>query len=255
MDSQTFSNVSQLLTARLVLAVVAASLGALAAIAIKKITHLTLCLLISFAAGALLAVTLFDIFPEAWDLVGFLPAAAAFLSGYVLFYLITKFVFHICPACAATHTETTFRAVTLAMLVALSIHSFMDGLAIYGGALTARPGGFLILMAVAYHKFPEGLALSLVARQSGMNRPRSFLISFGMESVTTVAGGLAGLFFILPEAPWVGFVLAHVGGGFAYLVIHALFSGAIRNHPKWTLFAALVGGGSVLATGYAIGAF
>ena len=123
----------ELIGLRVVLASAAATLGAAIAVAFRKINHFGLCLLISFAAGALLAVALFDILPETLSLVGPLRGGIAFLSGYLLFFLITKFVFHICPACSATHTEMNFKAITAAMIVALSIHSFMDGLAIYSG--------------------------------------------------------------------------------------------------------------------------
>src|SRR3989338_3146423 len=123
----------QLILWRIVLAVVAATLGALLAVSFKKISHWWLCILISFAAGALLAVALLEIFPETISMLGWVPGLLSILSGYLLFFLITRFVFHICPACAATHTEVNFKAVTIAMVVALSVHSFMDGLAIYSG--------------------------------------------------------------------------------------------------------------------------
>ena len=110
----------QMVALRLVVAVVCASLGALAAVSFKKISHLGLCLLISFAAGALLGVTLFDILPETLEMTGAWTTLLSFASGYVLFLLLTRFVYHVCPACSATHTEVQFRALTAAMIVALS---------------------------------------------------------------------------------------------------------------------------------------
>ena len=133
------------------------------------------------------------------------------------------------------------------MVVALSVHSFMDGLAIYSGYVTgsAKIGG-LILLAVAYHKLPEGMALTLVARGSGLSRAKSFSISFFLEAVTTLAGGIAGLLFVIPTSiHWVGYILGHVGGGFVFLVVHALLSEVIKHHPRSTILAALVGGASI----------
>jgi len=248
--------VARLVMLRLVLAVSAAALGATAAVGFKKISHFWLCILISFAAGALLAVALFDILPESLKLVGWKAGLLSILSGYFLFFIITRFVFHICPACAATHTEINFKAITLAMVAALSVHSFMDGLAIYSGYLTATPIGILILVAVVYHKFPEGMALALVARGSGMDRRRSFLTSFVLESTTTLAGGIAGLIILTPSSSrWVGYVLGHIGGGFIFLVVHALLSEVIKHHPRSTVLAALLGAASIGITGYFVGAF
>ena len=235
-------SIQKIILLRLFLAVVAAGAGSCIAIAAKKISHLTLCVLISFAAGALLAVSIFDIIPEAYRSVGFVGAGISALSGYILFYVITKFIFHICPACAATHTEVNFTALTWAMVIALSIHSFMDGLAIYSGCAVSSRICVPILAAVVLHKMPEGLALTLVARTSGISRPKSFFLACGLEALTTLSGGMIGLLFLLPgNAKWIGFVLGHVAGGFIFLVIHALLSEAIKHHPKSTILAAVLG--------------
>ena len=228
-------------------AVTAATLGSLVATGLKKVSHLGLCLLISFAAGALLAVSLFDILPEAVEAVGLTKGLVGFGSGYLLFFLITKFVFHVCPACAATHTEVNFKAVTVAMVAALSVHSFMDGLAIAGGSSSGSAVGLLILMAVVYHKFPEGMALSLVAVGSGMSRARAFFLSCLIEGSTTIVGGIAGFFIpALGGSLWTGYALAHVGGGFVFLVLHALLSEVVKHHPRYTILAAVFGGLSIL---------
>lgn len=245
------ASVWQLLTMRLVLAVVMASAGAWIAVSFKEIGHKRLCILISFAAGALLAVVLFDILPETLQMVGWVGGGISFLSGYLLFWLITRFIFHVCPACAASHTEVNFKAITIEMVAALSVHSFMDGLAIYSAYLTTPAIGFLILMAVAYHKFPEGMALALVARGSGMSRIKSFFTAFSLEAVTTLAGGIAGLLMLVPgHVVWVGYVLGHVGGGFFFIVVHALLSEMFKHHPRSTVLAALAGGLSIVAVGF-----
>ncbi len=239
-------NASQMVGLRLLLAVAMASLGAALATRFKKISHFWLCVLISFAAGALLAVSLFEILPETVEQVGLWRALASFASGYFLFYVVNRFIFHVCPACAATHTETDFKAITIMMIAAMSIHSFMDGLAIYSSFAGGAKGGVLILLAVAYHKFPEGMALTLVARSQGLGRLQAFFIAIGLESVTTIAGGLTGLFFLLPAASsWMAYVLGHVGGGFVFLVFHALLGEALRHHPRSTIVATAAGALSI----------
>ena len=232
---------------RVGLAVAAASLGALVAVGAKKISHLGLCLLISFAAGALLAVSLFDILPESFEAIGVARGLISFGSGYLLFFLLTKFVFHICPACSATHTEVNFKAISVTMIAALSVHSFMDGLAIASGSSGGSSIGLLILLAVVYHKFPEGMALSLVGLGSGMGRSRAFLTSFLVESSTTVVGGLAGFFIpAFADSRYTGYILGHVGGGFVFLVLHALLSEVVKHHPRYTILAAIFGASSIL---------
>ena len=227
-----------------------ASIGALFAVSFKKIGHLTLCVLISFAAGALLAVSFLDILPEAFGMVGWFGGIVSALSGYLLFWLLTRYVFHVCPACSATHTEINFTGLTAAMVVALSVHSFMDGLAIYSGYMTGSHLGLIVLIAVAYHKLPEGMALALVARSAGMGRLKAFTLAAGLEAATTLAGGLVGMLFLLPESSRLtGYILAHTAGGFIFIVLHALLSEVIKHHPRWTILAAVVGALSIAAAG------
>lgn len=236
----------QFIASREAVAILMAAVGALVAVAFKRINHLWLCNLISFAAGALLAVVLFDILPETVEMVGRYPAAISFVSGYLLFFLITKFIFHICPACSATHTEVNFKALTLSMMVALSVHSFMDGLAIYGGYHAVSNIGLAVFLAVAYHKVPEGMALTLVARGSGMGRLNAIFFCILLEGSTMIAGTVAGYLTMTPESGvWIGWVLGHVGGGFLFLVIHALFSEVVKHHPRSTIISAIVGGTSI----------
>ncbi len=235
-------------------AVLGACLGALAAVSFKKIGHRTLCILISFAAGSLLAVSLFDIVPETFASLGAVQALFSILSGYALFWVVTRFVSHICPACAATHTEVDFKAVTITMIVALSIHSFMDGLAIYSSLSAASSVSVQLFAAVLFHKIPEGMALTLIARGSGYSRLKAFGITALLEGITTFAGGFAGFFWVPASTQWAAWVLGHVGGGFIFLVIHALLSEVFKHHPRSTVIAASAGAVSILLIGGLVGA-
>lgn len=251
------SSVSQLLLLRLVIAVSSAAVGAAVAVSVRRISHFWMCVLISFAAGALLSVVLFDLLPESTAMAGLVPGALAALSGYGLFLVLTRFVAHLCPACSATHQEAHVTDVTTTMVVAMTLHSFMDGLAICSGELSSHQTGLLVLAAVGYHKLPEGLALTLVLRNSSkMSRGRALALTLAFEAVTTLAGGLAGLFFLVPhEARWIGLTLGLTAGGFVFLVFHALLAEVVKHHPLWTVVAALSGAASIAAMGFAIGAF
>ena len=45
---------------------------------------------------------------------------------------------------------------------------------------------------------------------------------------------------------WTGYILGHVGGGFLFLVVHALLSEVVKHHPKHTILSALAGAGVIL---------
>ena len=68
-------------------------------------SHRRLCALISLGAGTLLGVTVFAIIPETLEMLRWWQFLLAFGSGYAVFFFISKFVFHVCPACAASHFD------------------------------------------------------------------------------------------------------------------------------------------------------
>ncbi len=132
------------------------------------------------------------------------------------------------------------------MVVALSVHSVMDGLAIFSGQHSGHGTALAILLAVAFHKFPEGIALTSVAMGSGMSRQKAFAICFLLEAATTMAGGMVGFLFpIQGHEEWVGYVMGFIAGGFVFLVLHALLSEVVKHHPRYTILAALSGGALV----------
>jgi zinc and cadmium transporter len=148
------------------------------------------------------------------------------LSGFLLFWAISRHVFHICPACAldafdAATTERLSRTLVL-LLIAVGLHSTMDGVAVavsdaFGGRATLGT-----LIAVSLHKLPEGLALALLLIGAGYSRGAALGWTLAVEA-TTELGGLLGIFWLraLP-LPWLGVVFGHVGGGFLYLAASTL---------------------------------
>ena len=74
--------------------------------AVLGTSHKRLCALISLGAGTLLGVTLFAILPETIADLRWWQLLVALASGYAVFALISKYIFHVCPACAASHLRS-----------------------------------------------------------------------------------------------------------------------------------------------------
>lgn len=226
---------------RVTLAFVLAVGGGLLSAALG-LSHKRLCALISLAAGTLLGVTLFAILPESWQATKWWELLLAIGSGYGVFFLISRYVHHVCPACAASHfdEEATHRFSEFAtvLIVALAIHSTSDGVALAAGheshSSTTHAQEALdwsLLLAICIHKIPEGLALGALLLGAGFKRIATVGWVAAVES-STVLGGLFGLFFLRDISPfWLGMILAHVGGGFLYLAAHAVL-GEMMKHGK-----------------------
>src|ERR1051326_4646833 len=162
-----------------------------------RLSHKPLCALISFAAGPLLAVTLFAILPESLGINRWWMVAIAAATGYALFFFISKYVHHVCPACAASHFDEDsarrFSQIATALIVALSIHSATDGIALGIGREihVATPANWSLFVALCVHKFPEGFALGSLL--IGAAFPRLLALSWvAAVEAATLLGGAVG---------------------------------------------------------------
>jgi len=213
-------------------------------------SHRRLCALISLGAGTLLGVTFFGILPETFAPLNWGVLIVALVSGYALFFIVTKYVFHVCPACAASHfdeaTTHRFSEIASAMTIALAIHCVMDGLAIAAGHQThadtqARIVNISIVLAICVHKIPEGLALGSLLSGAGFKPGAAIKRVIAVES-TTILGGLIGAVFLVNASEfWIAFALANAGGGFIYLAAHAILGEIVRHH-KMLVLANFIGG-------------
>jgi len=243
-----------MLTAPILLRILAAFAVAMAGGALSAWlarTHKQLCAFISLGAGTLLGVAVFGIAPECLDALRWWQFLLAAASGYVLFAIVTKYIFHICPACAASHFDetTTHRLAEFAaaMMLALAIHCTVDGLALAAGNEEATAVNLSITFAICVHKFPEGLALGALLLGGGYGRASMLRLVAAVESMT-VLGGLLG-WFVLRSASnfWLALALANAGGGFLYLAAHAVLGEILRHHKTLVLASFGIGFGVIAA--------
>jgi len=219
-------------------------------------SHQRLCALISLGAGTLLGVTLFAIVPESLLALRWWGVLLALASGYAVFFVISKYLYHVCPACAASHfdeaTTHRFSEIAGAMMLALAVHCTADGVALAAGhqAETAHSPGsraldFSLILAVCVHKVPEGLALGALLLGAGFSRAQTLVRVAAVES-TTLAGALLGLVFLPHISPlWLDAVVAHVGGGFLFLALHAVLGEIVKHHKALVLTNFAVGLGAI----------
>jgi len=217
-----------------------------------QLAHRPLCALISFAAGSLLGVTIFAILPESLRACPWWAAFLGLATGYALFLFISKYVHHVCPACAASHFDADatrhFSEIATALIVALSIHSATDGLAlgIQGEIPAMTATKWSLFCALCIHKVPEGLALGSLLIGAGFKRTAALGWVAAVEA-TTLLGGVIGYFFLANISTfWLGLIMAWVGGGFIYLAAHALL-GEMLKHGKQLVLTSFVAGLALIA--------
>jgi ZIP family zinc transporter len=185
---------------------------------------------IALSGGIVVAVALFDVLPEAIDL---LPGQSSSIGGLMGVGFLTFFLFERAlvlhhrdePADARAHGQVG----TLGAL-GLSAHSFIDGLAI-GLAFGANAStGLLVLVAVLAHDFADGLnTVSFVLNQS-QNRPQAIRWQV-TDAVAPLFGATVGALVNVPDAT-LGHLLSFYAGFFLYMGATDLLPEA-HEHASW----------------------
>ena len=172
---------------KLFYAVAAAGANLLGAVAVtwrSRWSTRALDAMLAFAGGFMIAVALIDLFPEALARGG-RGAAIVALGGYLAVHVTQHVIgthFHF-----GEETHAVSEAVSVAALVGLLLHTFVDGVAVASGLEVGGAVGALVFIAVILHKVPEGLAISSLFLAAGQGRRRA-LLAAGALGVATIAG-------------------------------------------------------------------
>ena len=211
--------------------VVGTGLGGVIGAVLKRDSNKIVSLLLSFAAGIMLAVVCFDLMSKPIEMMeeGTVPpltpliVAAAVIVGYGVVYLLNLFidkrtnheVTHIDknhPSTAdnldelihSNHYETHKNAKSnlfiagLVMMSAIALHNLPEGMVIGASYATAdvmktlfSGSGFLMAMVIGLHNVPEGMAVSVPLISGGMSKPKAVLLT-ALSGLPTVFGALLG---------------------------------------------------------------
>ena len=217
-------------------------LGGLLALWLEERRHVVL----GFSAGAVIAVAFFDLLPEAIELgegvhspsLLLTTSAIGFLGYLVLDRLIALGGHHHASTNPANARRGSLGAGSL------SVHSFLDGIAI-GFAFRASPSvGLVVAAAVLTHDFSDGInTLSIVVKNGGSRR--SALLWLLVDALAPVIGIGATMIVHLP-ARSLDVILALFAGFFFYIGASDLIPESHRSHPKFATTVATVIGAGVL---------
>jgi ZIP family zinc transporter len=219
--------------------------GGLFAIRLEDKLHLIL----GFSAGAVLAVALADLLPEALEM-GQPSHSPATLVGWLmlsfLLYLVLDRV-NLLHRGTATgpqlhHGQRTDRAMLGAG--SLSAHSFLDGVAIGMAFQASAAVGAIVTLAVLTHDFSDGINTVNVVMKNGGTK-RLALQWLVMDAVAPAAGVAATLFVTVGRAS-LGVTLAVFAGFFLYIGASDLIPESYHVHPKMFTTAMTVLGAAVI---------
>src|SRR3989338_8234189 len=120
----------------------------------KNLLNRAMVVLVSFAAGSLLAAAFLDLIPEAAELVDLDVLMPAALAGIVTFFIIERILhwhhFHA--------EENDIHPFTYLNLIGDGLHNFIDGIAIAASYLVSVPVGIATTIAVIAHEIPQEIS-------------------------------------------------------------------------------------------------
>jgi zinc transporter ZupT len=171
--------------------------------------------LIALGAGFMLAAVFLEVIPAVtnqWDEnVG--TAMGLVLAGYLLLQLVEHTVaphFHFGEE---THTEEMLRrGAAMTAVIALSVHTFFDGVAIASGLLTSFRLGLLLFIAILLHKIPEGFTVASIVLSSGRGNRAALRATLLIAAAT-----FAGIVSIILVRPAVRYTLPFSAGVTLYV--------------------------------------
>ena len=151
------------------------------------------------AAGMLVTLTLMRIMPEAFELSDDASTFifSGFIGGLVLHYAIEAIFAGPNQSSEARESAITLMASrSITPLLAIAIHSFIDGV-IYAITFTNSPqSGLYAAISLILHEFPEGVIAYAILRRNGVSNRWSFIVAFLAAAATTPIGVLVSGPFI-----------------------------------------------------------
>ena len=259
--------------------VIGTGFGGVIGAVLKRDSNKIVSLLLSFAAGIMLAVVCFDLMSEPIQMMneGSLPSltplivVAAVIAGYgvvyALNYVIDKKTNHEVEHIDANHpftaddldelihsnhfeshknSQSNLFVAGLVMMFAIALHNLPEGMVIGASyALTESDSGFIMAIVIGLHNVPEGMAVSVPLISGGMGKVKAVILT-ALSGLPTVFGALLG--FALGGISDIMLVLSlgFASGAMLYVVFGELLPEAIlmwrSKLPAFALFIGVIVG-------------
>ena len=240
----------------------ATMIGALIGLCFKRASHKFSDIVLSFAAGVMLAAAVIGlILPslEYGDYGTWLRLAvtvAGVFAGAVCLNLVDKLVPHLHKLAGdaeETHSNKDLGKVLLFVL-AIAIHNLPEGIAAGVGFGTGNEAQALIIAGgIALQNIPEGMVIIGPMLSAGISAKRTVLIALG-TGLIEVVGTLIGYFATTISAAILPFALAFAGGTMLYVISDEMIPEThAHGHQRGATYALLVGFCVMLATDFLLG--
>jgi ZIP family zinc transporter len=205
----------------------------------KRLNHI-----LGYTAGIILGVIAFDILPEIFKLayannIDPIKPMVALVIGFLLFHIIEKSIL-MHSAHEAGYGAHHHPRVGVFSALALSAHSFLDGVGI-GLAFQVNPTvGLAVAIAVIGHDFADGLN-TVTLMIANKNSSKKAVVLLLLDAIAPILGAVSTLFFHL-SAPALVLYLGFFAGFLLYIGASDILPQAHENKSsKITILLTVLG--------------
>ena len=219
---------------------------------------------LGFSAGVMLYISFAEMLVEAKEQLatahgadlGAWLAVIAFLGGFAISLLIDQLI----PSYENPHElrgveemdqprdNAKLQRLGVVTAVAIALHNFPEGLAVFAASLKDTSLGIPIALAVAIHNIPEGIAVAVPIYYATGSRKKAFWYSLG-SGLSEPLGALVGFLFLRPflTDSMFGLVFALIAGIMVYISLDELLPTAQRYDKGHHAIIGLGAGMAVMA--------
>ncbi len=228
--------------------------GSLIGFAFKKISHRFSDIVLSFAAGVMLAAAVLGLILPSLEYGGnwgLLITVAGVFTGAVCLNLIDKLVPHLHKLVGPdieAHNNANLSKVLL-FVTAIAIHNLPEGIAAgvgFGSGDTSQ--ALVIAGGIALQNIPEGMVIIGPMLSAGV-APRKVFVCAMITGLVEVVGALLGYFAVSIASAILPFALAFAGGTMLYVISDEMIPEThAHGSERGATYALLVGFCVMLAT-------
>lgn len=230
----------------------ATGVGALPVLLVKKASDRLLDAMMGFAAGVMIAASLFGLLVPSFRLGGIWVTVTGFVIGIAFLDRANLVIPHLHRLRGREGPSATLRRVWL-LLIAMGIHNIPEGLAVgISFGEDDQTAGLMIAMGIGLQNIPEGLAIAFPLVREGYSRWRAVIYA-------TIAGlvepvwGLVGITLVTAAKSLLPIGLAFAAGAMLYVVFQEIIPESHkRGYQREATFSTLLGILVMVTLAYAV---
>ena len=235
-------------------------IGAAIGFIFKRVSHTFSDIVISFAAGVMLAAAVVGLVLPSLEYSdggwGILVTVVGIFVGAMCLNLVDRLVPHLHKIMGndgERHNNKSINRVLL-FVTAIAIHNLPEGIAAGVGFGSGDTSGALIIAGgIALQNIPEGMVIIAPMLAAGIKPKKTFMIA-ALTGIVEVLGTLVGYFAVSISAAILPFALAFAGGTMLYVISDEMIPEThAHGHERGATYALLVGFCLMLATDFLLG--